>query len=135
LRVEPAGGVSDGIGVAGRIGSGFLQRYRVLLDPAAGRMVLQPGPTADRSPLRSTSGLLVRVETDRLRVLHVMRGSPAAETGWRDDDQICAVDGSPIAAAYTGSHVAAWSIGEPGRIVALRLCDGSVRSLTLKHFY
>ncbi|HEX8421074.1 MAG TPA: aspartyl protease family protein [Sphingomonas sp.] len=135
LRVEPAGGFSDGIGVAGRIGSGFLQRYRVLLDPAAGRMVLQPGPTADRSPLRSTSGLLVRVETDRLRVLHVMRGSPAAETGWRDDDQICAVDGSPIAAAYTGSHVAAWSIGEPGRIVALRLCDGSVRSLTLKHFY
>ena len=135
LRVEPAGGFSDGIGVAGRIGSGFLQRYRVLLDPAAGRMVLQPGPTADRPPLRSTSGLLVRVEPDRLRVLHVMRGSPAAETGWRDDDQICAVDGSPITAAYTGSPLSAWSIGAPGRIVALRLCDGSVRTLTLKHFY
>lgn len=135
LRVENAGGFSDGIGVAGRIGSGFLQHYRVLLDPVAGRMILQAGPAADRRPLRSTSGLLVRVDPDRLEVLHVMRGSPAAETGWRASDRICAIDGSPITAAYTGSPLAAWSIGTPGRIVALQLCEGSVRTLTLKHFY
>lgn len=135
LRVEAAGGFSDEIGVAGRIGSGFLQRYRVLLDPVAGRMVLQPGPAADRPPLRSTSGLLVGVEPDRLRVLHVMRGSPAAEAGWHEGDRICAIDGSPITAAYTGSPLATWSIGAAGRVVALRLCDGAVRSLTLKHFY
>ena len=51
------------------------------------------------------------------------------------DTVVASVDGSPITAAYTGSHLAAWSIGTPGRIVALRLCDGSVRALTLKHFY
>ncbi len=135
LRVENAGGFSDGIGVAGRIGSGFLQRYRVLLDPAAGRMVLQPGPDADRPPLRSTSGLLVRVEPDRLDVLHVMRGSPAADTGWKAGERICAIDGVAITASYTGTPLAAWSIGTPGRIVALRLCDGTARTLILRLFY
>ena len=59
VRVEPTGGFSETIGVAGRIGSGLLQRYRVLLDPTAGRMVLSPYADADAPPLRSTSGLLV----------------------------------------------------------------------------
>ena len=71
-RIEPRDGFSETIGVAGRIGSGFLQRYRVLLDPGAGRMVLAPGPEADDAPLRSTSGLLLGVEPDKLKVLHVM---------------------------------------------------------------
>jgi Aspartyl protease len=42
VLVEPPGGFSDTIEVAGRIGSGFLRNYRVLLDPRAGRMVLRP---------------------------------------------------------------------------------------------
>ena len=62
VRIEPQGGFSDTIGVAGRIGSGFLQRYRVLLDPGAGHMMLSPGKDADDPPLRSTSGLLVGIE-------------------------------------------------------------------------
>jgi hypothetical protein len=135
VRVEPAGGFSQTIGVAGRIGSGFLQRYRVLLDPAAGRMVLQPGPTADQPPLRSTSGLLVGIEPDRLRVLHVMRGGPAEAAGWRDGDRICRINGAPIPADYAGDPIATWSIGAPGTVVTLGLCTGEVRSLTLKSFY
>lgn len=74
IRVEPAGGFSDSIEAAGRIGSGFLQNYRVLLDPTAGRMILSPVPHADQPPVRSTSGLLVGVARDRLKVLHVMQG-------------------------------------------------------------
>jgi hypothetical protein len=135
VRVEPAGGFSQTIGVAGRIGSGFLQRYRVLLDPAAGRMVLQPGPTADQPPLRSTSGLLVGIEPDRLRVLHVMRGGPAEAAGWHDGDHICRINGMAIPADYAGNPIAAWSIGAPGTVVTLSLCNGEVRSLTLKSFY
>lgn len=41
-RIERTGGFTEGIGMRARIGSGFLGRYRVLLDPAAGRMVLAP---------------------------------------------------------------------------------------------
>jgi hypothetical protein len=135
LRVEPAGGFSQSVGAAGRIGSGFLQNYRVLLDPGARRMVLARGPKADTPPLRSTSGLLIGLEKDRLKVLHVMRGGPAASSGWKDGDLICTIDGTPVAADYSTSPIASWSAGTPGRIVALGLCDGTIRTLELKRFY
>jgi predicted aspartyl protease len=134
-RVEPAAGFSETIGVAGRIGSGLLQNYRVLLDPGAGRMVLKPGPDADAPPLRSTSGLLVGLERDRLNVLHVMRGGPAAAAGWKPGETICRINGQPITADYPTSALAKWAIGAPGTAVRLDLCDGTVRKLILRRFY
>ena len=135
VRVEPANGFSEMIGVAGRIGTGFLQRYRVLLDPVAGHLVLSPGPDADTPPLRSTSGLLLTLAGDRLRVLHVMRGGPAAAAGWQAGETICRVDGQPIAPDYAASRLASWSVGAPGRSVLLDMCDGTARTLTLRSFY
>lgn len=135
VRVEPPRGFSESIGTAGRIGSGFLQHYRVLLDPGAGRMVLDPGPHADEPPLRSTSGLLVGIEPDRLKVLHVMRGGPAAENGWQAGDEICAVDGMTVGPDYAAGPSVAWSVGTPGRRVVLTLCNGAVRTLALRRFY
>jgi len=130
LRIEGEGGYSAAAGVAGRIGTGLLLRYRVLLDPRAGRMVLQPGAMAAAPVLRSTSGLLLGAEGTHLRVLHVMRGSPAAESGWHEGETICAADGVPVA-----GRPIEWSAGAPGRTVALTLCDGSERMLTLRQFY
>ena len=135
VRIEAPGGFSQSIGTAGRIGSGFLQNYRVLLDPGAGRMILAPGPKADVPPLRSTSGLLLGVERDRLKVLHLMRGGPAAASGWKADDTICRIDGTAIPADYQTSALASWAIGKPGRVVRLTTCDGATRSLTLRSFY
>ena len=135
VQIEPLGGFSHAIGMAGRIGSGFLQRYRVLLDPTAGRMVLAPGRKALIPPLRSTSGVLVAAEAGRLRVLHVMRGSPAETGGWAAGDLICAIDGAPVRADYAASPMAGWSIAAPGRVVTLTLCDGAVRTITLRSFY
>lgn len=135
VRIEPAGGFSDTTGTAGRIGSGFLQNYRVLLDPVAGRMVLGEGPHADEPPLRSTSGLLVGIEPSRLKVLHVMRGGPAAASGWHAGEEICAVDGTAIGPGYASGPLVAWSVGTPGRRVALTLCDGPTRTLALRQFY
>ncbi len=134
-RVEPAGGFSETIGVAGRIGSGLLQNYRVLLDPTAGRMVLKPGPDADAAPLRSTSGLLVGLERDRLKVLHVMRGGPAAAAGWQAGETICRIDGQAVTPDYPTSPLAKWAVGTPGTKAALGLCDGTTRTLTLARFY
>ena len=134
-RIESAGGFSATMGAAGRIGLGFLQRYRVLLDPRAGRMVLSATPDTDTAPLRSTSGLLFSVGEDRLTVLHVMRGGPGAAGGWRAGEQICSIDGSPIDADYARNGLARWSIGAPGRVVALGICGGGVRRLTLQQFY
>ena len=135
VRVEPPGGFSDAVGAEGRIGSGFLERYRVLLDPGAGRIVFAPGARADTMPPRSTSGLLLGAEPGRLRVMHVMRGSPAAAAGWKQGDLICSVDGSPIPADYARKELSHWTVGEPGRVVTLGMCDGSTRRLRLESFY
>lgn len=134
LRIEPDTGFSGRKGAAGRLGGGLLRRHRVLLDPGAGRMVLAPAARSDWPVTRSTSGLMVAQRGDRLRVLHVMRGSPA-EAEWQAGMEICAIDGSPIPAAYAASPLASWSTGAPGRTVRLRLCDGTERSLTLARFY
>ncbi|WP_197054301.1 aspartyl protease family protein [Sphingomonas sp. 37zxx] len=136
VRIEGKGGFSDLTGTSGRIGSALLQRYRVLLDPRAGHMVMLPGKNADRVPVRSTSGLLVGYDHGRLRVLHVMRRSPAAATGWRTGDLICTVDGTAIPAVAAGGSVdTGWSAGKAGRTVKLGLCNGTERRLTLKQFY
>ncbi len=130
-RIEPDTGYTKAIGMNGRIGSGFLVGYRVLLDPGAGRMVLSPGKRADAPPLRSTSGLVLRSEGDRLRVLHVMRGGPAEADGWRAGEQICRVDG----AAVIPDAPLLWPVDRPGKTVRLGLCDGTTRTLTLRNFY
>jgi hypothetical protein len=135
IRAEGPGGFSQAVGAGGRIGSGFLQRYRVLLDPAAGRMVFQPGPATNRPPLRSTSGLLLGLERDRLRVLHVMANGPAAAAGWKDGELICAVDGATVTRDYAASPQSRWTAGAPGTTVRLRLCNGQERTLTLARFY
>lgn len=133
--IEPARGFSATLGTAGRVGIGLLRRFRVLLDPDAGRMVLAPSAATDEPALRSTSGLLVGVEPGRLRVLHVMRGSPAASGGWRAGEAICSIDGAAIPRDYAARPIARWSVAAPGRITRLGLCGGATRSLTAAAFY
>ncbi len=136
VRIERRGGFSQIIGAAGRIGSAFLQQYRVLLDPTAGHMVLGATGSTGALPMRSTSGILVTAENNnRLRVLHVMRGSPAESGGWKAGDLICSIDGTPVPADYSGSSLSTWSIGHPGRVVSLGVCDRETRQLTLSQFY
>jgi hypothetical protein len=135
IRIEPRGGYSRKIGVAGRIGNGLLSRYRVLIDPRAGHAIFAPTSATDKAPMKSTSGLQTATEPTQLRVLHVMRGSPAEAGGWRAGDAICSVDAEAIGAGYDQSKLANWSIGTPGRTVTLGLCDGTARMLTLREFY
>lgn len=136
VRIEDRDGFSKLTGTAGRIGSGFLQRYRVLLDPTARRMVLARGKTADVAPVKSTSGLLVAYQEKALTVLHVMRNSPAASSGWRAGDRICSVDGEVVSQAYLGTSKALWPADTPGRTVRLGLCGRrEQRDLTLAQFY
>ena len=134
VRVEDRDGFSAMAGAAGRIGNALLMRYHVLLDPRAGRMVLAPRMHPP-VPTRSTSGLLLGFGGGALRVLHVMRGSPAAQGGWREGETICSVDGVPVAEAIDRPQLLDWSAESPGRTVRLTLCDGTRRTLTLRRFY
>lgn len=135
LRIEEDAGFARQVRVAGRIGTGLLLRYRVLLDPAAGQMVLAPNPTPPPAPPRSTSGLLLGYDRARLRVLHVMANSPAAKARWQADELICQVDGQPVALTPDGGVDVRWGSDTPGRTVRLTLCDGPTRALTLAQFY
>lgn len=134
LRIEGEGGFSASVGAAGRLGTGMLLRYRVLLDPRAGRMILAPGKARPAQVPRSTSGLLVEFTGTALRVVHVMRGSPAAEGAWKAGDLICSADGVSVAEDVKDGLVE-WTIGVTGRTVRIGLCDGSERNLTLRTFY
>lgn len=134
VRIEGEGGFTASVGAAGRLGTGMLQRYRVLLDPRAGRMILQPGKTVAMPFPRSTSGLLVEFTGTALRIVHVMRGSPAAAGGWKAGEVICSADGVPVPEDVKDGTIE-WTIGTPGRVVRLGLCDGTERSLTLADFY
>lgn len=135
VRIEDPGGFLTVSSSAGRIGSGLLVRFRVLIDPGAGRMVLQPGKQIDAPVIRSTSGLLMQAGPAQLRVIHVMRGSPAARAGWRDGETICTVDGVAVADLSRLGTAINWGAGAPGTTVRLTLCDGERRSLTLRRFY
>ncbi|WP_164516194.1 aspartyl protease family protein [Sphingomonas sp. 2R-10] len=135
LRIEGDGGFTRQVRVAGRVGTGLLLRYRVLLDPVAGQMVVAPNPQAPPPPLKSTSGLLLGYDRARLRVLHVMAGGPAAKAGWKANELICTVDGQPVALTAEGTIDVRWGTDAPGRVVRLTLCDGAERSLTLANFY
>lgn len=135
IRIEDPGGFLTISSSAGRIGSGLLMRFRVLIDPGAGRMVLRPGKQIDTPVIRSTSGLLMHPEPTQLRVIHVMRNSPAASAGWRDGETICDVDGVAVADLTRLGGAINWGAGKPGTTVRLTLCDGTRRSLTLRRFY
>lgn len=135
IRLERPGGFLTVSSSAGRIGSGLLLRFRVLLDPGAGRMVLQPGKLIDAPVIRSTSGLLMHQDPTQLRVIHVMRNSPAAKAGWRDGETICEVNGVAVADMTRLGSAINWGAGAPGTTVRLGLCDGGRRTLTLRRFY
>ena len=85
--------------------------------------------------LTAMDNVLLGLDQGRLRVVHVMRGGPAAAAGWKRGDLICRIDGQPIPGDYPDSPLANWSTGAPGRIVSLGMCDGTVRTLTLRQFY
>lgn len=130
VRIEGAQPYAVRVGVAGRIGSGWLMRFHVLIDPGAARLVLAPGPDWAAPVARSTSGLLLGEADDALEVLHVMRGSPAEAGGWRAGERICAVNGVAVAEAAPD-----WLAAPGGTVVALRRCDGGERRMTLRAFY
>lgn len=135
VRIEDRGAFLSRAGVSGRIGTGLMQRYRVLLDPRAGTMVLAPGQGAGAVPVRSTSGLLLARTPLGLQVVHVMQGSPAAQGGWHAGETICTVDDRPVAGDAGVSAALSRLIAAPGQTVAFSLCNGVRRQMVLQRFY
>jgi hypothetical protein len=87
-------------GSAGNIGAGALKRFRVIVDYANERMILEPTARLSEPDEYDMSGLSivgVGAEYDTIRVRQVSDDSPASRAGIRRDDILEAVDGRPIA--------------------------------------
>lgn len=119
-----------------KLGLPVLERYGFALDVAGGALWLRLAPRLLAAPFqRDLSGLGLALEADRLRVVHVAVGSPAALAGWREGESIIAVNGVPIGPDYVTGGLARWRYGPPGGKAVLSLSDGSERTLVLQRYY
>jgi hypothetical protein len=121
---------------AGNIGLPVFKRFRLMTDYPHNAVWLIPNASALAEPFpKGRSGLDVTPAGDRLKVLLVAPGSPAAQTGWKEGDEITAIDGQKIGPAYPGSPLSRWARGPAGSEVTLMLADGSIRKLTLADYF
>jgi hypothetical protein len=121
---------------AGNIGLPVFRRFRLVTDYPHNAIWLTPNASAMAEPfLKRRSGLMVEQSGDRLRVIMVAPGSPAAQGGWKEGAEITAIDGQKIDPGYLGSRLSHWSEGAPGTEITLSLADGSTRKLTLADYY
>jgi predicted aspartyl protease len=94
----PGPGFISAEGTVGNIGAGILSRFKVVLDYARKRIILEPGPDIAKPFEADMSGLLlVSAPPDfrRVTVSRVLDGSPALEAGIQAGDVIESVDGTP----------------------------------------
>jgi hypothetical protein len=133
--IEPSEGILSHIGFPALTGLGLLGNYNLVLDVPAGRMTLasrlRPVPPAPRS----TVGVQVFYTADRLKVAHVMSGSPAAGSGLHAGDEICAINGDRITARWKSPPLKDWSLVKAGTRYDLALCDGRHVRLVTRAFY
>jgi predicted aspartyl protease len=127
---------TDATLVPAKLGLPVLERFDFALDVTGATLWLRPAPRQLAAPFqRDLSGLGLAVQADRLRVVHVAHGGPAALAGWRESESIVAVNGVAIGPSYISSGLASWRYGPVGAKVVLTMSDGSKRSLVLQRYY
>ena len=127
--------VLDADHVDALIGLDLLRRFNLVLDAPAGKLLVARREAPDPPAPKSTAGLQGTYGAGGYEIIHVMRGSPAAQAGLKDGARICAVDHAAVDAGWAGDDRARWSTGAVGRQVRLTLCSGEDKMLTLQDFY
>ncbi|MFL6720802.1 MAG: aspartyl protease family protein [Sphingomonas sp.] len=114
------------------VGVGLLSKFRVDLDLGRSRIFL--APRRDK-PLfeRDRAGVRFDLLGDRLKTRFVSPDGPAAAAGLKEGDEIVAVDGRRVSAAYY--DVGDWTKGPVGKQVVLDRADGSKIKVTLADYF
>jgi Aspartyl protease len=121
---------------AGNVGLPIFTRFRLITDYPDECLWLMPDRASMERPFnKDRSGLIAQADADRLKVLLVAPGSPAARDGWKEGEQIIAVDGIKVGRRFEDSAAAHWSSKPAGTDVELQLANGSTRKLTLADYY
>lgn len=118
------------------VGIDLLQRFRLIFDYGRSRLHMVPDAAALAEPLpKNRTGFRLELAGDRLRVVEVIPGGPAAEAGWRVGDEIASVNGTPVDSRFWFRDDARFSMLPAGTRVALLRADGTALPLTLRDFY
>jgi hypothetical protein len=122
---------------AGFVGLPVFSRFHLIVDYPHDALWLIADPAALAQPFRKERSGLVLGQTvaDRARVMMVAPGSPAALDGWKEGDEIIAIDGQKIDAGFGASARWRWSERPAGTVVTLTLSDGTSRQLTLADYF
>ena len=114
------------------VGIGLLKQFKVDLDLGRGRIFL--APRADSPPFdRDRAGVRFDLLGDRLKATFVSPEGPAAAGGLKVGDEIVAVDGRKVTAAYY--QAPDWTVGEAGKSVQLTRADGTKVTVRLADYY
>lgn len=84
--------------LVGNIGQLIAGKFKVFLDYAHTRVILEPNSTFAQPMDRATAGVVLTTEGKdyaTVRVIDVLENSPASEAGIKKDDIVLSVDGKP----------------------------------------
>ena len=133
---DAAEGTLNSDRTAGNIGLPVFSRFRLISDYPHDQLWLVGDAKALAEPfLKNRAGLLTLPAGDRLKVLMVAPGSPAARAGWKEGTEIVAVNGQKIGDGYRNSVLSHWATQAAGTRVALSVVDGSTRELILADYF
>lgn len=117
------------------IGLPMLMRCRSSWDLSHGKLWLAADTAQAAVPFkRERAGLAYLPDKDRLNVLFVAPGSPAAKAGWKAGDTITAIDGVAIA-DLDPETLLDWKHDPSRASVQLTVAGGEVRTLALATYY
>jgi hypothetical protein len=127
---------ANGIATPTNVGLPVFSRFRVITDYGRNRLWLIPSASTLQTAFRKNrSGLRTSFTGDRLRVTHLSRGGPAERLGWKEGEEIVAVDGVRVDPDYVAGSRSFWASGPAGTTVRLTMVDGSTRALTLEDYF
>ncbi len=131
---QDVGGAFDTARLAGNLGAGILNRFRVTFDYSRDCLWLEPGAAFGEPLPQDRLGLNPHPDGGALVVDHVCPGSPAEAAGWKAGDRITALDGQPVGADWW-KVLARWSRQPAGTKVRLTGADGGERVVELADYY
>ncbi len=100
VTVLPPSGTFGSEGKAGNIGSAIMRRFKIIFDYSRRRVILEPNKDFSNPFEFDMSGLALMTNSplfQSVRVLRVIKDSPAAEAGIQPHDEITAINNRPAA--------------------------------------
>jgi hypothetical protein len=117
---------------AGNIGNRLLERFKVTLDYERRQLWLEPGKLYARRDPFTRAGIQLGRAADSVKVMYVLKDSPAEKAGLRVDDVVTAFDGKPIASLTPDDISAVLDEGPLGTHVIAVLRDGKAKKISIR---